>query len=46
MKSNIDEAVWVEIPKITDPRGNLAVIEKDTIPFAIQRVYYLFDDPT
>ena len=46
MKSNIDEVVWVEIPKITDPRGNLAVIEKDTIPFAIQRVYYLFDVPS
>lgn len=46
MKSNIDEVVWVEIPKISDPRGNLAVIEKDTIPFAIKRVYYLFDVPS
>jgi len=36
----------IEIPKITDTRGNLGVIEKDTIPFEIKRVYYLFDVPS
>ena len=36
----------VDIPKITDVRGNLGVIEKDTIPFKIKRVYYLFDVPS
>lgn len=36
----------IEIPKITDTRGNLGVIEKDTIPFDIKRVYYLFDVPS
>lgn len=36
----------IDIPKITDPRGNLAVIEKDTIPFDMQRVYYLYDVPS
>lgn len=36
----------IEIPKIEDPRGNLAVIEKDIIPFEIKRVYYLFDVPS
>ena len=36
----------VAIPKITDVRGNLGVIEKDTIPFEIKRVYYLFDVPS
>ena len=36
----------IEIPKIEDPRGNLAVIEKDIIPFAVARTYYLFDVPT
>jgi len=36
----------VDIPKITDVRGNLGVIEKDTIPFEIKRVYYLFDVPS
>uniref|UniRef100_UPI004049A031 sugar 3,4-ketoisomerase n=1 Tax=Gelidibacter sp. TaxID=2018083 RepID=UPI004049A031 len=36
----------IDIPKITDPRGHLAVIEKNTIPFLIKRVYYLFDVPS
>ena len=36
----------IDIPKITDPRGNLAVIEKDCLPFGIQRVYYLYDVPS
>ena len=34
------------IPVIRDVRGNLAVVEKDTVPFDIQRVYYLYDVPT
>jgi len=31
----------IEIPKIIDPkgRGNLSVIEKDCVPFSIERVY-------
>ena len=36
----------LDIPKISDPRGNLAVIEKDIIPFKIKRVYYLYDVPS
>ena len=36
----------IDIPKIKDYRGNLAVVEKDTIPFKIERVYYLFDVPS
>jgi dTDP-4-dehydrorhamnose 3,5-epimerase-like enzyme len=36
----------IDIPKITDPRGNLAVIEGNTIPFTVKRVYYLFDVPS
>ncbi|TDD96192.1 sugar 3,4-ketoisomerase [Flavobacterium cellulosilyticum] len=36
----------IDIPKIANPEGNLAVIEKDTIPFEIKRVYYLFDVPS
>lgn len=36
----------IDIPKITDPRGNLAVIEGATIPFKMERVYYLFDVPS
>ena len=36
----------LEIPKVHDQRGSLAVIEKDIIPFEIKRVYYLYDVPT
>ena len=36
----------IEIPRITDPRGNLAVIEKEVLPYAIRRVYYLHDVPS
>ncbi|MBW3518031.1 FdtA/QdtA family cupin domain-containing protein [Flavobacterium sp. NKUCC04_CG] len=36
----------IDLPKIEDPRGNLSVIEKDTVPFAIKRVYYLYDVPS
>lgn len=34
------------LPKIEDYRGNLAIIENETIPFEIKRVYYLFDVPS
>ena len=40
------EVKIIEIPKISDPRGNLAVIENDIIPFKIERVYYLYDVPS
>jgi len=36
----------IEIPKISEPRGNLSVIEKDVIPFEMKRVYYLYDVPS
>lgn len=36
----------LEIPKIEDYRGNLAVVEGSTIPFVIERVYYLYDVPS
>lgn len=36
----------IPIPKIEDPRGNLSVIENDVIPYAIKRVYYLYDVPS
>jgi hypothetical protein len=36
----------VDLPKISDPRGNLTFIEGGHhIPFDIQRVYYLYDVP-
>lgn len=36
----------IDIPVIKDVRGNLGVVEKNTIPFKIKRVYYLFDVPS
>ncbi|WP_379952641.1 FdtA/QdtA family cupin domain-containing protein [Dokdonia sp. R78006] len=36
----------IEIPRITDPRGNLAVIENGVFPLDIKRVYYLHDVPS
>ncbi len=36
----------ISIPKIEDYRGNIAVIENEVVPFAIKRVYYLFDVPS
>ncbi len=42
----VDQITLVDIPRITDPRGNLAVIEKDTLPYKAQRVYYLYDVPS
>jgi dTDP-4-dehydrorhamnose 3,5-epimerase-like enzyme len=36
----------IDIPKIEDYRGNIAVVEKTTIPFEIKRVYYLYDIPS
>jgi dTDP-4-dehydrorhamnose 3,5-epimerase-like enzyme len=36
----------IDIPKVTDPRGNLSYIESDSIaPFNIERVFYLYDVP-
>lgn len=46
MKTIINDITLLPIPKITDPRGNLAVIEKDVLPYVIKRVYYLFDVPS
>lgn len=37
---------FIEIPKIKDRRGNLSVVEGDTIPFESKRVYYLYDVPS
>ena len=43
---DIDLCQIIDLPKITDPRGNLTFVETGRqIPFAIQRVYYLYDVP-
>lgn len=46
--SSLKDIKIIEIPKIVDEegRGKLSVVEKDLIPFAIKRVYYLYDVPS
>ena len=43
---NIERCRIIDLPKISDPRGNLTFIEGGNhIPFNIMRVYYLYDVP-
>ena len=43
---NLDDCRIIELPKISDTRGNLSFIEGgEHIPFDIKRVYYLYDVP-
>jgi dTDP-4-dehydrorhamnose 3,5-epimerase-like enzyme len=43
--ANLSDCTLIEIPKIQDHRGNLAVIENSILPFEMQRVYYLYNVP-
>jgi dTDP-4-dehydrorhamnose 3,5-epimerase-like enzyme len=36
----------IDIPKVHDERGSLAVLEKTILPFQVKRVYYLYDVPS
>lgn len=36
----------IDLPIIEDVRGNISVIEKEILPYAIKRVYYLYDVPS
>ena len=43
---SIHDCRIIELPKISDPRGNLTFIEGlNQVPFPIERVYYLYDVP-
>jgi dTDP-4-dehydrorhamnose 3,5-epimerase-like enzyme len=43
---SIEDCKIIELPKISDPRGNLTFIEgMRHIPFDIRRVYYTYDVP-
>ena len=36
----------IELPKFTDPRGNLSFVEQNNhIPFEIKRTYWIYDVP-
>lgn len=42
----VHDCKLIDLPKITEPRGNLTFIESSRhIPFGIKRVYYLYDVP-
>lgn len=42
----LNDCRLIELPKISDPRGNLTFVEGGNhIPFDIKRVYYLYDVP-
>lgn len=42
----IEQCRLIELPKISDPRGNLTFIEGNRhVPFSIARVFYLYDVP-
>ena len=43
---SIADCKIVDLPKISNPQGNLTFVEGGShIPFEIQRVYYLYDVP-
>ena len=43
---SVHDCRLVQLPKISDPRGNLTFIEGNRhVPFDIARVYYLYDVP-
>ena len=43
---NLSKCKIIDLPKVTDARGNLTFVEENKhIPFQINRVYYLYDVP-
>lgn len=43
---SIKDVKIVELPKFTDPRGNLSFVEQlNHIPFEIKRTYWIYDVP-
>jgi dTDP-4-dehydrorhamnose 3,5-epimerase-like enzyme len=43
---NVEHCKIIELPKVTDQRGNLTFIESNRhIPFDFKRIYYLYDVP-
>ena len=43
---SINDVKIIELPKFTDPRGNLSFVEQlNHIPFEIKRTYWIYDVP-
>lgn len=46
MSMSLADCRILDLPRITDPRGNLSFIEGGRhVPFEIRRVYYIYDVP-
>lgn len=46
-KMELTKPQIIRLPKITDPRGNLSVIQSlDNLPFSIARCYWVYDVPS
>ncbi len=46
-RSSIADCHVIDLPRVTDPRGNLTFLEGGRhVPFDIKRVFYLYDVPT
>lgn len=44
--ATIEDVKLIELPKFTDPRGNLSFVEQlNHIPFEIKRTYWIYDVP-
>lgn len=44
--ASVENCKILDLPRVSDPRGNLTFIEGGRhVPFAIERVYYLYDVP-
>lgn len=44
--TTIDDSRIIELPRFTDPRGNLSFVEQlNHIPFEIRRTYWIYDVP-
>lgn len=42
----IQDVKLIELPRFSDPRGNLSFVEQNNhIPFEIQRTYWIYDVP-
>lgn len=45
MVTTVFDCKLLELPKISDSRGNLSFVEEGICPFEFKRVYYLYDIP-
>lgn len=46
IRTSIRDCLIINLPKITDPRGNLTFIEGGRhLPFEFKRIFYLYDVP-